>query len=141
MCIMNVLAELHQEADLKLNLKFEIEVLCKNLNIDVVVSNCAQSRNLTLCCRRHDLSIKSNFIHINMCCLYICFVGTWGDGKCIPLPTNILGNIRIERKKEIDQILCSSREYGEFSLWNMMPCITVKVNQYFGGTYWPHLQG
>ncbi|XP_049786692.1 CCR4-NOT transcription complex subunit 1 isoform X4 [Schistocerca cancellata] len=35
MGIMNVLAELHQEPDLKLNLKFEIEVLCKNLNIDV----------------------------------------------------------------------------------------------------------
>lgn len=38
MAIMNVLAELHQEPDLKLNLKFEIEVLCKNLNIDVLVS-------------------------------------------------------------------------------------------------------
>lgn len=36
MAIMNVLAELHQEPELKLNLKFEIEVLCKNLNIDVV---------------------------------------------------------------------------------------------------------
>lgn len=35
MAIMNVLAELHQEPDLKLNLKFEIEVLCKNLSIDV----------------------------------------------------------------------------------------------------------
>jgi len=35
---MNVLAELHQEPDLKLNLKFEIEVLCKNLSIDVGVS-------------------------------------------------------------------------------------------------------
>lgn len=35
MAIMNLLAELHQEPDLKLNLKFEIEVLCKNLNIDV----------------------------------------------------------------------------------------------------------
>lgn len=35
MAIMNVLAELHQEQDLKLNLKFEIEVLCKNLEIDV----------------------------------------------------------------------------------------------------------
>ena len=31
---MNVLAELHTEPDLKLNLKFEIEVLCKTLNID-----------------------------------------------------------------------------------------------------------
>lgn len=38
MAIMNVLAELHQEPDLKLNLKFEIEVLCKNLSIDVSVS-------------------------------------------------------------------------------------------------------
>lgn len=35
MSIMNALAELHQEQDLKLNLKFEIEVLCKNLSIDV----------------------------------------------------------------------------------------------------------
>ncbi|KAK4872711.1 hypothetical protein RN001_014740 [Aquatica leii] len=34
MAIMNVLAELHQEQDLKLNLKFEIEVLCKTLEID-----------------------------------------------------------------------------------------------------------
>jgi hypothetical protein len=52
MSIMNVLAELHQEADLKLNLKFEIEVLCKNLNIDVVVSNCVQLRNLNLSCMK-----------------------------------------------------------------------------------------
>ncbi|XP_043350717.1 CCR4-NOT transcription complex subunit 1 isoform X21 [Dermochelys coriacea] len=35
MAIMNVLAELHQEHDLKLNLKFEIEVLCKNLALDI----------------------------------------------------------------------------------------------------------
>ncbi|XP_022920087.1 CCR4-NOT transcription complex subunit 1 isoform X2 [Onthophagus taurus] len=35
MAIMNVLAELHQEPELKLNLKFEIEVLCKNLDIEV----------------------------------------------------------------------------------------------------------
>ena len=32
---MNVLAELHQEPDLKLNLKFEVEVLCKTLAIDI----------------------------------------------------------------------------------------------------------
>ncbi|CAH1270308.1 CNOT1 [Branchiostoma lanceolatum] len=35
LAIMNVLAELHQEPDLKLNLKFEIEVLCKTLNLDI----------------------------------------------------------------------------------------------------------
>lgn len=35
MGLMNVLAELHQEPDLKLNLKFEIEVLCKNLGLDI----------------------------------------------------------------------------------------------------------
>lgn len=34
--ILNVLAELHSEPDLKLNLKFEIEVLCKNLQIDII---------------------------------------------------------------------------------------------------------
>ncbi|XP_065578848.1 CCR4-NOT transcription complex subunit 1-like isoform X2 [Artemia franciscana] len=33
--IMNALAELHQEHELKLNLKFEIEVLCKTLGVDV----------------------------------------------------------------------------------------------------------
>lgn len=33
--LMNVLAELHSEGDLKLTLKFEIEVLCKHLEIDV----------------------------------------------------------------------------------------------------------
>ncbi|XP_064641680.1 CCR4-NOT transcription complex subunit 1-like isoform X3 [Lineus longissimus] len=35
MGIMNILYELHQEPDLKLNLKFEIEVLCKALNLDI----------------------------------------------------------------------------------------------------------
>ncbi|CAH4038649.1 unnamed protein product [Pieris brassicae] len=35
MSLMNVLAELHQEPELKLNLKFEIEVLCKNLSLDI----------------------------------------------------------------------------------------------------------
>ncbi len=35
LAIMNVLAELHQEPGLKLNLKFEIEVLCKTLNLDI----------------------------------------------------------------------------------------------------------
>lgn len=35
MAIMNVLAEMHQEPGLKLNLKFEIEVLCKTLTIDM----------------------------------------------------------------------------------------------------------
>jgi CCR4-NOT transcription complex subunit 1 CAF1-binding domain len=38
MAMMNVLAELHREPDMKLNLKFEIEVLCKNLQIDINVS-------------------------------------------------------------------------------------------------------
>uniref|UniRef100_H2YFJ6 CCR4-NOT transcription complex subunit 1 n=1 Tax=Ciona savignyi TaxID=51511 RepID=H2YFJ6_CIOSA len=33
--IMSVLVELHREPDLKLNLKFEVEVLCKNLNIEL----------------------------------------------------------------------------------------------------------
>ncbi|CAG9761528.1 unnamed protein product [Ceutorhynchus assimilis] len=35
MALMSVLAELHSESDLKLTLKFEIEVLCKNLEVDV----------------------------------------------------------------------------------------------------------
>merc|ERR1719369_2557358 len=35
MGLMNLLAELHQEPDLKLNLKFEIEVLCKTLSIEI----------------------------------------------------------------------------------------------------------
>lgn len=33
--ILKVLAELHNEPDLKINLKFEIEVLCKELNVDL----------------------------------------------------------------------------------------------------------
>lgn len=33
--ILKVLAEIHNEPDLKLNLRFEIEVLCKELNIDL----------------------------------------------------------------------------------------------------------
>lgn len=35
MAIINVLAELHQVPNLKLNLKFEVEVLCKNLGLDI----------------------------------------------------------------------------------------------------------
>jgi len=35
---MNVLAELHREPEMKLNLKFEIEVLCKNLGLDINVN-------------------------------------------------------------------------------------------------------
>ena len=38
MGILNVLCELHQLPDLKLNLKFEVEVLCKNLHIEISVS-------------------------------------------------------------------------------------------------------
>jgi CCR4-NOT transcription complex subunit 1 len=33
--ILNVLAELHSEPDMKLNLKFEIEVLCKGLSLEI----------------------------------------------------------------------------------------------------------
>ncbi|KAL4601485.1 CCR4-NOT transcription complex subunit 1-like, partial [Arapaima gigas] len=35
MAIMNLLAELHQEHNMKLNLKFEIEVLCKKLSLNI----------------------------------------------------------------------------------------------------------
>lgn len=38
MSVMNCLAELHQEPDLKLTLKFEVEVLCKALNIELKVN-------------------------------------------------------------------------------------------------------
>jgi len=37
MSVINCLAELHQEPDLKLTLKFEVEVLCKALNINIQV--------------------------------------------------------------------------------------------------------
>lgn len=30
-----MLTEIHREEDLKLNLKFEIELLCRNLNVDI----------------------------------------------------------------------------------------------------------
>ena len=35
MGLMNLLAELHSEPELKLNLKFEIEVLCKHLSLEI----------------------------------------------------------------------------------------------------------
>jgi len=38
MSVMNCLAELHAEPDLKLTLKFEVEVLCKALNIELAVN-------------------------------------------------------------------------------------------------------
>lgn len=38
MAILNVLGELHQEPNLKLNLKFEVEVLCKAFNVTMDVS-------------------------------------------------------------------------------------------------------
>ena len=38
MGIMSVLAEMHGTSDFKLNLKFEIEVLCKSLEIQLGVS-------------------------------------------------------------------------------------------------------
>jgi len=34
---MSVMAELHQMPDLKLNLKFEVEVLCNTLTLDLKV--------------------------------------------------------------------------------------------------------
>lgn len=37
--IMNALAELHREQDMKLHLKFEIEVLCNELELNVKASN------------------------------------------------------------------------------------------------------
>lgn len=37
MSILNCLAEIHQVHDLKLTLKFEVEVLCKTLEIDIHV--------------------------------------------------------------------------------------------------------
>ena len=38
MAIMSVLSELHSAPDLKLNLRFEVEVLCKHLNMEIAVS-------------------------------------------------------------------------------------------------------
>lgn len=38
MAIMNVLAELHKEPEMKLHLKFEIEVLCNKLELNLEVS-------------------------------------------------------------------------------------------------------
>ena len=61
MGIMNVLAELHQEQDLKLNLKFEIEVLCKNLNIDIMVSECRVQFIVTS--RSYIKSHEANYMH------------------------------------------------------------------------------
>ena len=43
MAIMTVLSELHSAPDLKLNLRFEIEVLCKHLNMEIAVSHLLDS--------------------------------------------------------------------------------------------------
>ena len=61
--IMNVLSELHQEPDLKLNLKFEIEVLCKTLNIDINVS-------------QHHLKLQQSS------CVVVLFNEKW-VGECV----------------------------------------------------------
>ena len=50
MATMNVLAELHREPELKLNLKFEIEVLCKNLQVDINVGLISDLDNTPLVC-------------------------------------------------------------------------------------------
>ena len=50
--MVKVLVEIHNEPDLKLNLKFEIEVLCKDLNIDlrsIVVGNCLKESSRLVC--------------------------------------------------------------------------------------------
>ena len=54
--IMNVLAELHQEPELKLNLKFEIEVLCKTLNLELAVGTFTHSvfLEMSLCVRNQQ---------------------------------------------------------------------------------------
>ena len=50
MAILSVLIELHNEPDLKLNHKFEIEVLCKNLSIQMLDIGC---KNIL---RNHEIS-------------------------------------------------------------------------------------
>lgn len=65
MGIMNVLAELHQEPELKLNLKFEIEVLCKTLSLDLHVRFFCSYR----CCSfliRSVRYISKEFKNINL---------------------------------------------------------------------------
>jgi hypothetical protein len=50
MAILSVLVELHNEPDLKLNHKFEIEVLCKNLSIqitDIGVKNILRNHEIS----------------------------------------------------------------------------------------------
>jgi CCR4-NOT transcription complex subunit 1 len=50
MLVLSLMAELHPMSDLKLNIKFEIEVLCKNLNKeikDVKPSSVFKNRNVT----------------------------------------------------------------------------------------------
>jgi hypothetical protein len=50
MAILSVLVELHNEPDLKLNHKFEIEVLCKNLTIqitDIGVKNILRNHEIS----------------------------------------------------------------------------------------------
>ena len=45
MGIMSILAEMHGTSDFKLNLKFEIEVLCKQLEIQLTVGDVSRELN------------------------------------------------------------------------------------------------
>ena len=56
--MMNLLAELHQERDLKLNLKFEVEVLCKTLALDINELTPSQCLNDPLRLQRLPVQLK-----------------------------------------------------------------------------------
>ena len=108
MSIMNVLAELHQEQDLKLNLKFEIEVLCKNLNVDVVVSNVTPWCKLTF--------TDCEFYH----CASACAGSSCGKCHSFSVLINILLSALARCKLHI-QVLFWSRL--RFTLGTLFRCI------------------
>ena len=47
--ILRLLVELYQYADLKLNLKFEVEVLCKNLQVEIKGMLCVANSLFVAC--------------------------------------------------------------------------------------------
>lgn len=67
MAIINVLAELHQTPSLKLNLKFEVEVLCKNLGLDINVSTPCVTSQVFRWVQSHIWSVRLHPTKLEVC--------------------------------------------------------------------------
>ncbi|CDW52444.1 Not1 and DUF3819 domain containing protein [Trichuris trichiura] len=72
-CILRLLCELHEEPDVRLNLKFEVEVLCRLLNVDIIdfaTENSLYDHDAMLAClRNHQLGNEplEHKVAVKMC--------------------------------------------------------------------------